>query len=280
MSDASNKTKLLTAIEACRPGSDDVALPEMSQLADAMSSDPEIVDRYERTQSSDAALAAAFREVELPTGLEDRLRAALESQGEIASEDQAKSDHDTPSSSKSLAPQQPSRRWMLAGGLAACALMAAGIGLTLTDWSSPAGREELASAAVDLHQQLTPDDWRFDTPAPTDRPAFDRLQRDVIAGGWAPVDVAGDSRGIAYRFTHRRGATATLFVFRPGAIDPNLPLAPPLDPARPTSRVTAGVWTNGTLVYALVVDGGIQQYQSFIRSNSVAIVTAPAPPLS
>ena len=46
--------KLDEMIDACRPGSDDIGLPELSPLADRIEGDPDLDDRYGRTQRLDA----------------------------------------------------------------------------------------------------------------------------------------------------------------------------------------------------------------------------------
>jgi hypothetical protein len=96
----------------------------------------------------------------------------------------------------------------------------------------------------------------------------------VIDEGWTNAEVLGDDAAVAYRYTRARGTRATLLVFQPATIDPNLPLAPPLNPSQ-SSGVTVGAWTSNGLVYALVVDGGVQQYQGFLRSSSIAMRWKP-----
>ena len=47
------------AIDACRPGSDDLQRPEMAALAEAVRRDPEVRRRYERSQQFDASVSGA-----------------------------------------------------------------------------------------------------------------------------------------------------------------------------------------------------------------------------
>ena len=65
--------RILEAIEACRPGSDDVADPALAYLAAAMAADPELENLYARLQQVDGMLTADFRRVPVPEGLDHRL---------------------------------------------------------------------------------------------------------------------------------------------------------------------------------------------------------------
>lgn len=66
------------AIDACRPGGDDLLLPEVDFLAEAVRTDPEVRRTYERSQQFDAAVGLAFRDVPVPSGLAERLLSAVE----------------------------------------------------------------------------------------------------------------------------------------------------------------------------------------------------------
>jgi len=133
----------------------------------------------------------------------------------------------------------------------------------------PPGAEEIVAAAVQMHQGLGSATWNRGDAPPAARPGSDRLHHDLTLVGWSRVAGLGDDNAVAYRFRNRHGVTGTLLVFRPGSIDPNLPLAPPQNP-RHSSGVTAAAWRSDGLVYALVVDGRTEQYQSFVRANSMA----------
>ena len=70
--------KLHEMIDACRPGSEDIDLAEMSPLADQIAADSELRNRYQRTQRLDARLVRAIDDVEVPAGLRERILAGLE----------------------------------------------------------------------------------------------------------------------------------------------------------------------------------------------------------
>ena len=263
MTDSGDNTNVYHGIESCRPGSDDLQLPEMSHVANAIAADPALEECYHDVQEWDTNVAAAFRDVPAPEGLQERLLAAL-------AEQRLDVDEKPEPPAKTVSRRDDSsRRLWIGGALAASLLIALGVSATVWNWSTPVAVETWVATVTELHGSL-PDAWKTAEAAPSDRPSFARLQRDVSVLGWMPIKSKFDSSAVAYRLEHPRGATATLFVFRPAAIDPNLPLAPPAEPSQRNSRLTTGVWTSDGLVYALVVDGGREQYQGFLRSNSVA----------
>ena len=69
--------KLHEMIDACRPGSEDVELPEMAPLADQIVADADLRSRYQRTQQLDARLVRAIDEIAVPAGLHERILAGL-----------------------------------------------------------------------------------------------------------------------------------------------------------------------------------------------------------
>ena len=68
---------ILEAIEACRPGSNDLSDPGLAFLATELAARAELDDAYERLQRLDAMLAVAFKDVPVPEGLGQRILARL-----------------------------------------------------------------------------------------------------------------------------------------------------------------------------------------------------------
>ena len=262
MSDTPDRLNILEGIEAARPGSDDVGLPELSHVAEAIAADEQLEQRYLQVQQSDASLAKVFQEVDAPVGLQDRLLAALESQDSKASA--ASEVLPKPSTKKhtSVVPDRGSRRWLMASSIAASLLIALGLGFYFLYEPAPATEAQVEGVAQLLHAELPFDGWKSPSAQPGSRPACDQMQPEAQLVGWLPVEGLGDQHAIAYRY-QRHDVTATLFVFRPRSVDPSLPTAP-LQPAT-SSGVTVGVWRDGDLVYALIIDGNATQYLGFVR---------------
>jgi hypothetical protein len=145
--------RIREAMEACRPGSDDLADPAMAFLAEKLAADPELAEAFGRLQLIDASVAEAFRDVPVPEGLADRINARLAAVRngqkaaaeapqagevlafEVASSEPVSSDRvsSEPDRSEPVAWATPrlSRRWVLAGAgsLVAAASLVLGVWL-------------------------------------------------------------------------------------------------------------------------------------------------------
>ncbi len=150
--------RILEAIESCRPGSDDVADAGLAYLAAALAADPELDGLYQRTQQVDAVVAGCFRDVPVPEGLRQRLLDRLE-----AAETAEPGADDQPEAVACVDEQAtrrgrlPSRRWLLAGGLALGAALSIGVfcwlGMTTSD---PLNVEMVQSEAnLDDHEPFS-----------------------------------------------------------------------------------------------------------------------------
>ena len=175
----------------------------------------------------------------------------------------------------------------LVGAIAASVALVIGVGALVWNWPTPLDARAWATAALQLEWPESAD-LKTIASAPESHPNFDRWQQGVRVDGWLPVKIKHDRDAIAYRVTQtRKGFQATLFVFRPRSVDPNLPLAPPMRPLQLTSQSSVGVWSANGLVYVLVVNGDSRQYQGFIHANELvsrprqldkhASTTHPAP---
>src|SRR5688572_10680083 len=109
----SQNSRYREQIDACRPGSDDLALPALAELAGAVESDRALADVFARSQRFDRAVSAAMHDVPLPAGLLERLEAKV---AEAAGADVAEL---TGEVSLPAAPARFSRRFVLtSAGLA------------------------------------------------------------------------------------------------------------------------------------------------------------------
>ena len=69
--------RIREAMEACRPGSDDLEDPALVFLAEQLAADPKLGHVFERLQRLDGTVAEAFGDVPVPDGLADRITARL-----------------------------------------------------------------------------------------------------------------------------------------------------------------------------------------------------------
>ena len=68
-----DKQAIYEAMEACRPGSQDLSDPGLGFLAQALAEDAALAARYRWVQAMDRQVAAAFADVVVPEGLEARI---------------------------------------------------------------------------------------------------------------------------------------------------------------------------------------------------------------
>ncbi len=286
MSDSADRSKLIAGIEACRPGSADLELSDLSFVAQAINNDEEAERLYAQVQQSDTALAKAFREVTAPEGLQERLLAGLAAEETPAAESPQGNvcvEHPSERAEEAVVPAAPAKRattkWTSRqavgfGAAAACILVAVTLAVNYFGQEEPLSADEVAAIVADLHAQDA-EDWKDDlSAAPVARPVTKQLKRSLNPTQWRMTTVLGDQQAVAYRYSSPRRARATLYVFNANTKITALPSAPPMVPQL-KSGTTVGAWTASGLVYVLVVDGTKEQYQGFLRSTSIVMLTRP-----
>lgn len=248
---------LVEALEACRPGCDDLADPDLAAAAAEVAADPALEDRFLRQQKLDVSLAGAIADVPVPPELLARLLAALEATPSAP-----------PREVPALAAQAVSGRrrspgwWFgVAGAVAALVLLALGL--------ARLQRQEPLAAPVVLEQAIS----HF----ARDAAPSGRLVHETMPPRAFPLSVAlrprGDVRwrslesfldrpGVAYDMLGPRGARATLYVIR-GSV-PHAPEEPPARPAHETGNCSAALWQHRGLLYVLVVQGDARAYADLL----------------
>lgn len=276
----------LIAIDACRPGSDDFDRMLPSDVSAAIRRDELLTDRYRAVQQLDHAVAATFSAVPVPSGLADRLLAALAQQ----QADQASSQLVTSPSIApvELAPPGPSpfqgvpaglpfrstrRRWLqIASG--SLAVTAAGLG-GLFWWrrsneAAPLVLQDVLTRTLAFHQSH---EGRIGELVPISRvpaPAEFRMSNQIVGlreiPRWQKLDGRLLGRaGVAYELGGPNGSHATLYVLsydgRPEVF--SLPEQPPEKPHSTEGYALAG-WREDDRIQVLVVDGDVDRYRSFL----------------
>lgn len=282
------RRRIEEAIDACRPASDDLHDSGLSFLADDLAQDPRARQRYQRVQQIDAAISAAFLDVPVPTGLEARLLAILESaQGAIAAVEptRAASSESGDSSAAAVsdavaalpaATRRFSRRWLTAAAVGM--VVAASVAVLVT--SLPSAPEVHKDNVADLVREFFEEERR-QNPAPgllaQQHPAprgFDYSTAILRPANvrWRHVTGLLGDNGVAYDLPHAGGRNllATLYVVRGPSTLTGLDGSPPVNPLATTGGVTIGAWRAGPMLYVLVVNGSVRQYQSLIRPTHLA----------
>jgi hypothetical protein len=246
-----DQQQLHKLIEACRPGGNDLHAPDMAELAEHLSHDPQARAVYDRSQRLDAALGAAFRKVTPPAGLEQRLLAAVGAASQkTTGEDKSTAGAVAPAPPKPLATRGKRftrRRFVLASAIAAAL---AGVALIVSSlWKGPS---EITPAFMVAHTQELLDDqdfthvdaWKELVGAPPRR--FPAEWLSVRPDAWRWVNTKLDRRAMVFRLPVR-DKTAYLFAMNTTARPVGLGAQPP---RRPFPGVTGG-WKIG----AWTIDG-------------------------
>ena len=289
-----NAEKMLEQIDACRPGSRDVELPELRELASRLAISRAERRLYDRVQQLDGTLEQAIGDVPLPPGLADRLLGSLASaratpigahtadeneaalQGQGASlavspqpvAHQASNEHKTFQSSRLLR----RRGWLwtsIAMATAASLLGIAWFGNRPAGLSAESLMEE---ASLFYAERQQGESWFVDQHRPPPHLPFSHDVLEVPRTRWSQVADFLDRKdwnAVAYEM-HFRSATATLYVAQAPAAIANLPNAPLATPRWSTANRVVSAWQDGSLLYVLVVEGDERTYRSFIKPKSMA----------
>ncbi|MCU0981923.1 MAG: DUF3379 domain-containing protein [Pirellulaceae bacterium] len=266
------------AIDACRPGSDDLQRPEMAALADAIRQDPDVRRRYESSQQFDASVRGLFRDVPVPAGLADRLLAAIEPpRDRAAAESQTLvapllSEHDVRKHAEEAGgwPHRKRRRmWLtMAGSLTAAAALA-GFLLLVPYFSvtEPRPDDRLPGEILAWADAVVRQGWNEDLQtAQSLRRPLDRAVR-ANPQRWCSITTAYDSQTIVYDVAPRGADMALVFCMQCPVRSSRLPDMPPWNAFSATGGLTLGVWRRGDMVYVLVVRGGPRRYRELIEAS-------------
>jgi hypothetical protein len=262
--------KLHEMIDACRPGSEDIRLPEMSPLADRIAGDPELRHRYQQTQRLDARLGQAVGEIEIPIGLRERILARLEGAGNGGQGPGARGQGPGEAAQGAGAMGDggvalaPVRRWWVF----TLAAIAAGLLLLVAGYSVWPRRpaftyDKLLNSSSQWFEQLRANSaWQ---PLAARQVIRDFPVAEAIRPRprfWADVSSLVGQSACAYDLSTADGRRATLFVIPDDSQVADS--SPPLKPGSSTGGLMIGCWQSGDFVYVLVVEGNERTYRSLL----------------
>jgi hypothetical protein len=260
------KTPKLTideSIDACRAGHDDLRLPELAELAQAVSQDSIVAERLRRVQLCDRALGGAMQDVEIPTGLSSRILGRLQVSQVAPSVNVATVALPEGGEPKKSARQNRRRlAWILA--LAASLLICGS--LTIAWVAKPQGPMDVVTLADNWRTELTAE-WRpiSALPKSLSMPAGIAARPRT----WQPIPRQLGYQGAAFDLS-RPGCKAVLFVVD---VIPNkqFPLAPPFPPQFSSGGRTVAAWMLGKRLCVLVVDGDERDYRSLVHAGQAPL---------
>lgn len=246
-------------IDACRPGKDDIRLPELNNVARTVMEDSHAARHYDRVQRCDTRLQAAMHDVHVPDDLARRLLAHLQATHAATNETHAAITLPIESAS----PIKARRSWWPVA-LAASLLVAASA-LFAWQWQ-PSGNVDVVTLTEVWQNQLS-EDWRPMATAPKQLGVPVRLA--VEPQRWQPTRAYQGYAGVAYDVS-RRGCRAVLFIVNV-APDGTLPKAPPMVPQFSAGGRAVAAWLSGKRLCMLVVDGDERAYRNLIRASQVPL---------
>lgn len=255
-------------IDACRPGSDDLALPALAELAGAVETDRSIAEEFARSERFDRAVGAALHDVPVPAGLLERLEvklaaadaaesmgAAAESMGEVA-----------------LPPARPrfSRRLILtAAGLATAAALLLAIGSQL--WR-PAPREisqdQLTALASQWVEESAPNRSAWKKPT---QPAPQVLAIPTTSVAERSFTTAHRERATVFNVTPSGRQQVLLFVVQTRH-SYAVRTAPFTRLKNASGGVALAAWQKDGVLYVLAVREADQKLEDYIRQQRYAMV--------
>jgi hypothetical protein len=283
--------ELREAIDACRPGSADLALPELARLAEAAERDPEVAAELARGQRFDGLLAEALDDVPVPAGLAERLlaraapeylKASVQSAVESSEPAAAATAVSLPPTAEATVaneatPQDRSTRRGLLWRLAVAGSTALAI-VVIAFVAGPLAWGPSAPRVVSQQDLLVEVDGWMNAPAQGNL-AWRPMTAKVPAGFSKPTSVVvpprqwrsfktgeGDA-AVAYELSSVPGSRATLFVVATEARYPVGPLPFTTVPGATGGRQVAG-WQSATHLYVLVIDQG-PPVDRYLRRPSV-----------
>jgi hypothetical protein len=275
-----DEKRIRELIDACRPGSEDLADGAMQELNDVLSTDAGTRELYEQTQANDDAIRTVLHQVNVPDDLASRLMERLapildgaqdkvslhledDTQVEVAIESAADGVNSYRGWSR--------RRWLAMAAVASAAAIG-GVLLASRLLTTSMNASELSHMALEWIDALD-QTWNEDlSAAPEHLPRSNHLS--ARPSGWQTWQTPPphDENSTAYRLysPFARGKVTVLFVTeRPNRIK-DLAKAPPEEPLANTFGRASGVWQEDDRLYVLVVPGGRLQYQSCLRSQQLA----------
>lgn len=266
-------------MDACRIGSDDLALPEMSDLSAALRIDAALREEWESRQRSERLIVAAMEDLPVPAGLADRILAAARAcDGNRLAETTEQAVATVGDANADVEVQSPTRQalltrrhWSWIGGVALLLLAAVVVQQTFFAPPTRVTKEQLVDSAQS---------W-FD--AAVKRPGGPQLGQAPIAfpqaavrlapQAWRSMPTAEERSLVAFDLT-RLQMGGPVFLFAAKTNKKYNVSSVPYTRLSATGGLEIGAWQQGDVLYVVVIDQRSgRRLQDVLHSASLAWVT-------
>lgn len=237
-------------LSVCRPDRSDLTAEQLRAVEEQLGQDAVLREQWAASQAWDAQVRDAFADVPVPTGLADRLLAAVSDAG---------------AESVVTVPQTAfwSRRTILSVGAAAAAVALVAVSMAYWQWSDPLTTDFVVQKSLIWVEQIDPAGWRDDAIPTADYPLDPALALYNVA--WQRLSLPYDSHAVVYRGALAPDrSTASLIVIQTH-LGETLPSIPPTRPDSSTGGLCIGVWKSQGKLYVLIVPGSPRVYLRAIR---------------
>jgi hypothetical protein len=150
--------RLREQIDACRPGTADLSLAALAELAAEVKHDREVADELSRTNAFDRAVTEALHDAPVPAGLADRLMVAVQAEAvpKVGLVERFPSDESVGAGR----PRFGRRRWWAASGAVALAALLAAVALPLMRPRPEVVQDELGLDVAGWLSNLPANKWQ------------------------------------------------------------------------------------------------------------------------
>ncbi|MHB0956060.1 MAG: anti-sigma factor [Pirellulaceae bacterium] len=258
-------------LDACQSDLHDLTDEEARALALALEQDPTLKDEWQAIQLWDAEIRRVFQDVPVPSGMAERLKAAVAAHSELpASPIASDAGAELPpvQSAQAVRPRWISRRTKVAAGILATSallLIAAWLLQREFGWGEPLTAQQVVDASSTWYEQLDPEAWQSADAPLASHPLDPSVPLPVEQ--WQHCKALNDTHAVAYRAElPPNRSSAVLFVIRTRK-GSQLPTFPPPVPDSMTGAFCVGVWKNNGCVYVLVIRGHQSDYQRAVQQS-------------
>lgn len=256
-------------LDACRPGSADLDLPELAALRKSLARDAEVAREFDQIVQFDRRIVAALSEVPVPPDLAKRLLARLQSDAGVSQEDAVVSP--SPSSRVTARGRQIDRR-ALVKWLAAAAVVPLAGWLGWRWWPRTPRSVPTHEIAASLDGWLrlvgTPGGSGWKSPESLPPGSLPPAVR-ALPHAWKPFRTRQGWAGVAVELAPLGEPRATLLIVQ-GPARFEVPARPYVLLSTSMERAAAAWATQGRLFVLVVEQGGEPRLDQLIRPSPLA----------